>query len=222
MSRRARSRNLPKRSSPAEERSSKTPLIVALVVVGGIVLAALAALLLTSGDAAIPEPASAPVAITGSSLPPLAESGPDPAVGMRLPTIQGVGLDGEPLTIGPDGRAKAIVVLAHWCSHCQAELPRLQAWLAQHDLPANVEVVAVSTSIDPARPNYPPSDWLERAGWTHPVLTDDANSTALRGLGLNAFPGWVFVAADGAVQLRLTGELDPDQFGAIIDELAGR
>lgn len=222
MSRRARSRNVPKRSIAAQGRSSKAPLLVALVVVGGVVLAAIVALLLTSNDSAIAEPASAPVAITGSSLPPLPESGQDPAVGMQLPTIQGVGLYGEPLTIGPDGRAKAIVVLAHWCSHCQAELPRLQAWLAQHELPANVEVVAVSTSIDPARPNYPPSDWLERAGWARPVLTDDANSTALRSLGLNAFPGWVFVGADGAVQLRLTGELDTDQFGTIVDGLAGR
>jgi hypothetical protein len=33
-------------------------------------------------------------------------------------------------------------------------------------------------------------------------------------------PGWVFVGANGAVQLRTIGELDPADFGAILEQLA--
>jgi hypothetical protein len=33
-------------------------------------------------------------------------------------------------------------------------------------------------------------------------------------------PGWLFVTADGVVQLRTTGELDPADFGAMLEEIA--
>ena len=34
-----------------------------------------------------------------------------------------------------DGKAKAIFFVAHWCPHCQAEIPRLSEWLKTHGLP---------------------------------------------------------------------------------------
>jgi hypothetical protein len=196
-----------------------------LLVVGGIglvvVAAAVIALALGSATPALAEPASEPVEVSGTPLPEYPDAGEDPAVGAALPTLSGTDMTGAPLTIGPDGRAKAIIVLAHQCPHCQAELPRIVAWLADNPVPDGVDVLGISTAINPAGTNYPPSAWFEREGWEQPTLNDDAQATAYlavsSGMGT---PGWLFVTADGVVQLRTTGELDPADFGAMLEEIA--
>jgi flavin-dependent dehydrogenase len=99
-------------------------------------------------------------------------------------------------------------------------VPRIVAWLADNLIPNGVDVVALSTGINETRGNYPPSAWLEREGWQLPTMIDDADYTGYVALGGPTFPGWVFVAADGTVQLRTTGELDPTDFGAILEQLA--
>jgi hypothetical protein len=99
-------------------------------------------------------------------------------------------------------------------------VPRLVAWLADNPLPEGVDVIGLSTAINEAQPNYPPSAWLEREGWELSTLNDDAGSSAYLALGALNTPGWVFVGADGTVRLRTTGELDPAEFGAILEQLA--
>jgi thiol-disulfide isomerase/thioredoxin len=193
---------------------------VVFVVAAVVVLGAVIAVALASITPTLAEPAAEPVVVSGQSLPAYPDSGTDPALGMQMPTLQGTGLDGEPIAIGPDGRAKAIIILAHWCPHCQAEVPRLVAWLADNPLPDDVDVIGLSTGISETRPNYPPSAWLEREGWVLPTLNDDAGSSASVALGALATPGWVFVDADGTVKLRTTGELDPAEFGVILQQLA--
>ncbi|MGZ8481697.1 MAG: TlpA family protein disulfide reductase [Candidatus Limnocylindria bacterium] len=220
MSRADRSRRTPRRTQPTRRRSL-TPFV--LVGVGAVVvIAAVAAVVIAGGlaPAGIAEPAARPVTITGESLPALTDSAVDPAVGQQLPALAGTGLDGQPLQFGPGDGPMAIVVLAHWCPHCQAELPGLVDLIAQGGVPEGVSVVGVSTGIDAVRPNYPPSAWFEREGWAQPTLIDDASSRALQALGLNAFPGFVFVDAQGAVALRLTGEIGTARFGEILASLA--
>jgi thiol-disulfide isomerase/thioredoxin len=194
-------------------------------VVGGlaavVVVAAIAAVVISgAGPSVAAEPANQPVVVTGQQLPALTDPAADPAVGQPIPELSGSGPDGQPLTLGPGDGPMAIVVLAHWCPHCQAELPVLVDYIAQGSVPAGVAIVGLSTAIDQVRPNYPPSAWFEREGWIQPTLTDDANSTALSALGLSNFPGFVFVAADGTVAHRLTGEIGVDQFAQILASLA--
>jgi thiol-disulfide isomerase/thioredoxin len=193
-----------------------------MLIIGGIVvivLVAIVATLLVSTPSSN-EPAADPVEVTGTALPPMLTSGDDPAIGMQLPTLSGVGVDGEPLVIGPEEGPVAIVVLAHWCPHCQAELPRLVDWLEANEVPDGVRLVALSTAIDPARPNYPSSAWLEREGWTEPTLVDDASSTGLQALGIANFPAFVTAGADGSVVARTTGEIGGDEFGALLEAIA--
>ena len=52
--------------------------------------------------------------------------------------------------------------LAHWCPHCQAEMPRLVA-LAKAGKLDGVDVTGVATGTNPGYPNYPPSAWLKKA-----------------------------------------------------------
>lgn len=216
-----RSRGMPRRSTDARglgASSSRTPLLVFAGIVALAIVAIVAALLLSAPSSS--EPAAEPVQVSGQPLPELTPGAADSAIGMELPTLSGVGVDGQQLVIDPDDGAVAIVVLAHWCSHCQAEVPRLVDWLAANEIPEGVRVVALSTAIDPARPNYPPSAWLEREGWTQPTLVDDASSTAFQALGVTSFPGFITVDAEGRVVTRTSGELDGDAFGALLEGIA--
>lgn len=145
----------------------------------------------------------APV-ITGA---PLAEfQGPDgdPAVGRPAPEISGADFDGSPVSINADGRPKVVVFLAHWCPHCQEEVPRIQAWVNAGGVPDGVDLLSVPTAIDSAAPNYPPDAWLTREGWTAPVIVDPTNTIATA-YGLSAFPFWVIIGPDGTVQGRFVG-----------------
>jgi len=218
----ARSRGMPRRSDPVAEPRSRTPLLIGIAVVAFIAVAAIVAIALsgTSGNGGFSEPARVATAVSGDALPALTDSGPDAAIGQPIPSLTGIDLAGEPISIGPSDGPMAIVLLAHWCSHCQAEVPVLVDYLASTGMPDGVSIVALSTSIDAARPNYPPSTWLEREGWTVPTMVDDATSGGLRGLGMSSFPGFVFVDADGRVAQRTTGELPAAMFDEVVRSLA--
>lgn len=216
-----RSRGMPRRRAPAENARSATPLLVGIGLVAVVVLAAIVALVAVGTDTAggLAEPARSATQVAGEPLPVLEHPASDAAVGRPIPALTGTGLAGERVTIGPSDGPMAIALLAHWCSHCQAEVPVLVDYLAETGMPEGVQLVALSTSIDPARPNYPPSAWLEREGWTVPTLVDDRSSSGLAALGMNSFPGFVFVDDQGRVVQRLTGEVTADAFDAIVRAL---
>lgn len=166
---------------------------------------------------------SIPPAATGAAAPALpvfeATAG-DPAVGAAIPEVRGAAFDGSRVAIAHDGRPKVVLFLAHWCPHCQREVPVVQAWLDAGRLDGSVDLVSVATGIDPRLPNYPPDAWLAREGWTAPVLVDTDGSVADR-YGLSAFPYWVAVDARGKVVVRATGELTPGQIDALVAAAAG-
>lgn len=218
-SRTARSRGLPPNSRFPGLRRGPT-----LALIGGgvaiVILAAAVALISSAPPTALAEPASRKLVVAGSALPAMPQNGVDPAAGQLVPSITGTGLAGEMVKIGPERGAQAVVVLAHWCPHCQAEIPMLTDWLTSHPAPAGVRIVALSTAIDPARPNYPSSAWLKREGWTQPTLIDDEGSSALAALGITSFPAFVFVKPDGTVASRMSGEVSGDQFARALESIA--
>ena len=149
-----------------------------------------------------------PFSIEGS-LPRLGDPQFDPAIGMEAPAVVGVDFEGNEVTIENDGRPKVIVFLAHWCPHCQREVPEIQAFVDTTGLPEGIDLITVATATDPEQPNYPPEDWLVDEGWTAPVIVDEADEIAAA-YGLSGFPYWVFVREDFTVDLRITGEFPPD------------
>jgi cytochrome oxidase Cu insertion factor (SCO1/SenC/PrrC family) len=212
---------MPRRTAPVPAGRSRTPLLIGIGVLGLVIVAAIVAIALggtTSGGLA--EPARAAVGVSGTSLPALTDPAADTAVGQELPTLTGTDISGEPISIAPGDGPVAIVLLAHWCSHCQAEVLVLVDYLASTGMPEGVRLVALSTSIDAARPNYPPSTWLEREAWTVPTLVDDASSRGLAALGMSSFPGFVFVDGDGRVVQRYTGEMPAEAFDQVVRALA--
>lgn len=208
-------RHVPPR--PRAGRRQRPPVLL-LAVAGSLLVAGLVALILSGveDDTSEPDESSVtPASVTGNALPALPEGGTDPAVGEPAPVVRGEGLNGEETAAPRSGQPTVLLFVAHWCPHCQAEVPEVQEWLDSDSLPDEVNLVAVSTAIDPARPNYPPSDWLDREGWSAPTVTD-STSAAAEAFGLTSFPYWVAVDADGAVVARHAGSLTTDQLDALV------
>ena len=197
----------------------------ALVGVAGLVAWAVQA---GSGGAARPTPGrrSGPatveiaprVTVAGDRLPGLVAQGADPALGRPAPTLVGVSFTGTPVTVTNTGRPHLVVFVAHWCPHCQAEVPRIVDLARRRQLA--VPVTGVITGTDPAAPNYPPSSWLARQGWPYPVLVDTRAGTAAHAYGLPGYPFVVFVDALGRVAGRVSGELTEADLARLAFDLA--
>jgi cytochrome c biogenesis protein CcmG/thiol:disulfide interchange protein DsbE len=218
-------------SAPATRRRGAKQTRTSYFVIAGIAAAVLIALVValaaggggddntsTGGGSADPA-TTGTVAVSGNPLPQFTDTSDDPAVGMTLPTLEGNDQSGAPMTIAADGRPTMIMFVAHWCPHCQREVPVVQQWVDDSRLPEGVDLVSVSTAIDPSRPNYPPDEWLADEGWTAPVLVDADNSAAAA-VGLSAYPFFVAIDGDGNVVLRATGELTTDQLDSVASTLA--
>jgi thiol-disulfide isomerase/thioredoxin len=194
-------------------RSSSSGLGLILAVAAVLVAAALFAV---SGDPALPstfdpDTAATPT-ITGDALA-------EDSVGDAAPLVRADALlgEGEQVLLA-DGQATMIVFLAHWCSHCNAEVPVVVDWLGAEALPDGVEVVAVATAIDPTLPNYPPDTWLRERDWVSPTLVD-ADGSIAAAYGVTGYPQWVFVDADGIVR-GSAGRQTAEQLSLIAAELA--
>ncbi len=153
------------------------------------------------------------VEITGSPLPRFQTTQQDPATGTPAPGIRASTFDDIEVVVRPgDDRAKIIAFFTHWCPHCQRELPRLRAWLAENDLPAGVDLIAVSTAVDSSRPNHPPSAWFEAEDWPLTALRDSSTNDIADSYGLTSFPYMVVIDGQGAVARRVSGELTTGQW----------
>lgn len=183
-----------------------------LLIGGGVLVVLLSALIVASIGTENPEAddslAFGEVTVTGNGLPFLTDPAADVAVGLPAPALEGVDYQGEPVTIDPGGDPMVIIFLAHWCPHCQAEVPRLQQWVNETGGQPGVDLVSVATSSNRLQPNFPPGEWLTREGWTSPVLLDDRINSAGVSYGVSSYPFWVVVDSEGNVAARLTGQLD--------------
>jgi thiol-disulfide isomerase/thioredoxin len=220
-----KTRDVPKpRTTSGSGRGNREWLIwVGLGVV--IAAAAVAAFLITqrgNGDSTS-MPTAETVQVEGNPLPAFSGDADDPAVGMAAPGLTGTNLDGGGSMTIPAGQGKPrlVIFLAHWCPHCRREVPLIADWLNQNGMPTNVDLYSVATANSPDLPNYPPSTWLADAGWEPPVMLDDSSQTAAQAYGLQSYPYFVFVGADGKVVKRLTGEIPVSELGSELDSLGG-
>ena len=196
--------------------------LVAVVVVAVVVGVGL----LVRGDAEEREQSSdvpqvSDVNIEGEHLPPFEGHEPDPAMETVAPAFAATTFGGVEVSVLPgNGTAKVIGFFAHWCPHCQRELPRIANWLAANQLPAGVEVIAVSTAVDSGRPNYPPSAWFEKEQWPAVAVRDSESNEIGEAYGLRGFPYLVAVDADGRVVARVSGELSDAAWESLLQTAA--
>jgi cytochrome c biogenesis protein CcmG, thiol:disulfide interchange protein DsbE len=214
-------------SSPASPTPDSKPKVSGKVLAGilGVAVIALAgaAMLLTrtggsdeqaSVTGAQVAQETAAVAVTGPALTPHGE-GPDPAIGTAAPKVVGQTFFGNEETIAPGATPMVLAFVAHWCPHCQNEVPKLADW-ARGGTRKGVAIRAISTATTPDRPNYPPSAWLVREGFDIPTLADDEKGSAAQAYGLTSFPYFVAIDASGKVAARVSGEIGEAQLDALI------
>jgi thiol-disulfide isomerase/thioredoxin len=216
--------NTPKKKSTSSNRNAW--------LVGGVIAAviAIAAIVAISASSKKDQLAVgtvqefSEVAVTGDALPAFdSAANPDPAVGMIAPTLTGKSFTGNVVTTESTGTPTLTIFLAHWCPHCQREVPLLVEWEKSGKMPAGIDIVAVATGTDSANPNYPPSEWLARENFpaTWPVMADSADKVGGNAFGLAGYPYFVLVGGDGKVLWRASGEVPMDELTATILALTG-
>jgi thiol-disulfide isomerase/thioredoxin len=205
--------------------------VAAVVAVIGVIVAVVVGGGDDEGDSAQEAEAFHPVTVSGDPLPEFTgeiRSGAvdDPAVGRQVPVLSGVDYDGNATVIDPasDGPTM-VVILAHWCPHCNAEIPVLNEWRDSGEIPDGLNIVGVSTGVSPDRPNYPPGEWLKEKDWQWPVLADDrppeaaSPPPAMAAYGGTSYPTVILVDGDGVVRQRLSGEIPIDVLAPLVDDL---
>jgi len=188
----------------------------AIVLVIGLAVAIGVSLVDEPLDGNLPE---GETTISGDVLPEYAgENDINISVGLQAPSFSGPDQNSEIISLEKNGKSKILLFLAHWCPHCQAEVPVVQEYIDTFGLPADVEVIGILTSIDRSRDNYPPHDWLVKEGWSE-IQIYDLDREIGTAYGLNAFPYWVTLDKELKVVNRVTGELTPDQITVLINVL---
>lgn len=205
------------RHKPAARRSGSWWWIagLGLVVIIGVIAVVVSSRDKKESSASAGEVADS-VKVEGTALPPLPESGDDPAVDETAPTLIGQNFAGDSITIGPGSR-KVVALVAHYCPHCQIEVPRLVE-AEKTGVFSGTELFAVATGTRSDADNYPPSAWLEREQWPGKVLVDTANSDAAQAYGLTAYPFLVLLDEQNKVIARATGELTAEQLEAFVTD----
>lgn len=198
-----------KPKQPEPKKSGTFILIGAFVAMA--VVAVLVAMLVGGGDDTAKEAdkglvQSQPVTVTGENLPAMGEGvKSDDAGGATSPVVTGKTFAGSEIVAPVAGQPTMIALLAHWCPHCQKEVPLITKWAGKGGL-KGVQLVGIATGTDKSQPNYPPSAWLSREQWPGKVIADDTKGSAAQAFGLTGYPTLVFIDADGKVRARLSGE----------------
>ena len=162
------------------------------------------------------------ISVVGDSLPQYAgENDDNVALGLAAPTFSAPDQNSEIFQLEKNGNSKALLFLAHWCGYCQQEVPVVQRFIDSNGVPPGIDVIAIATSIDRGRDNYPPQEWLQREGWSETQIYDLDREIG-EAYGLNAFPYWVFLDKDLNVLARRTGNLPEDMVGALLIQLANQ
>lgn len=203
----------PQKRAPQRRPVWQTALIGLALVAGAFLIA-----FVLTGDGPPEMTETAPVEITGDGLAPIPQdaSQQDPAVGQPAPTASGVNFEDEPTDLLAEDRGTVVVFLAHWCPVCQREVPVIVDHLGE-SLPDDVRLVAVPTSTDPSQGNYPPSAWLDAQDWPFDVLVDSEDNELGNAYGVQAYPAFVVVGADGNVKLRGSGEIPPEGLDQLVE-----
>ena len=162
-----------------------------------------------------------PVTVVGNPLPQTPEPGQaDTGIGQTAPQLQGKTFLGAPVEIKAGDKPKVVMFFAHWCPHCQKEVPILGQWLKDNQSKFNVDYYAVSTGASAGRANYPPSKWFDDEKFPIPVMADNSRAEAANAFGLSSYPYLVFLDKDNKLVARDSSELTADQMTELVKKIA--
>ena len=214
---------------------SARAIIIGVAIV--IALAAAIAVFASGGDdssspdttAAIVDGGVAPaeyqkVTVDGDALEPLGKDATDPARGKVGPNISGYTFSGFPVSVKPatDGTPTMLVFLAHWCPHCNAEMPRLINWYEDGLVPDDLRVIGIGTASRKDQANWPPSEWMQSFEWPFEVMADTETNQAGVAYGVDGYPFMVILDKDGKVVARHSGEMEESEIPKFVNAALGR
>ena len=209
------------RKKTREKADNRNLLIPAIILVVGI--AAILAIAMGGGSGSSTSttlPAQYhPVAVTGSTLAPLGDTGTDAAKGLVAPTLEGRTFSGGEIAVRPGSESKPtlLVFLAHWCPHCNREVPRLVEMHEKGLMPDNLRIVGVITASRNDQANWPPSKWIVDMKWPWEVMVDSELSEGANAYGVDGFPFMAVVDTDGKVVARHSGEMEIKEVQSWLD-----
>lgn len=224
------------KSTPATGPSPRPSRKAALIVGAAIIGAAAIAVGMSSGRDSTPAASTTTfpggvgasefqqVTVTGPSLDPLGDSGSDVSIGEDAPALRGYTFGGAPVDVTPgeSGDPTMLVFLAHWCPHCNREVPRLVKWHDEGLVPDNLRVIGITTSSRDDQANWPPSKWIESFGWPFEVMADSRGQDAAAAYGVDGFPFMVIIDGRGKIALRMSGEREVSEIVAAVESVVGK
>lgn len=217
--------------------ASISPKVIVIAVAAVVAVAAIIAIFATGGDNSTSSDTTtvtvpggvAPaeyqkVTSEGDGLEPLGKDATDPAMGKVAPNLSGYSFNGFPISVKPatDGSPTLLVFLAHWCPHCNAEMPRLVRWYESGQVPEDLRVVGVATASRKDQANWPPSEWMQSFDWPFEVMADTETNDAGVAYGVDGYPFMVVLDKDGKVAARHSGEMDESEIPNFINKALGR
>ena len=137
---------------------------------------------------------------------------PEPALAFNLKTLKGKQISLTSLK----GKVVAINFWGIWCGWCVKEMPEFQNLYEHYKDDPDVEILTINNDRIPE--SVPP--WMEKKGYTFPVLLDDGY---VNKAGVQAFPTTYFLNREGQIAFLKRGwtkELE-EEFGWRIEALRG-
>lgn len=110
------------------------------------------------------------------------------------------------------GHPAVLVLFASWCEPCRAEMPRVAAWVKNHDLGA-VRFVGVNVNDTTSSAVA----FVKKFHVGFQVVTDSSTTTSAFNIG--ALPDTVFVRSDGTVDQIVVGSVSNTQLRLGVSEL---
>lgn len=134
-----------------------------------------------------------------------------PLTGQALADVAYLDVDGKSYqTAALKGAPALITVWAHWCSHCQAELPKIQTWVKAQ----GGKVVWVPIEGSRATPEQ-----VKAFATTYQIdqkLYLDPTGGIIGAVQAAGYPTERFVDATGTIQGGSTGSFDDAAYGALL------
>lgn len=131
--------------------------------------------------------------------------------GEAAPTFKLKNLAGEEVAVEAKGKPYIINFWATWCPPCQAEIPDLAAFYADHK--DTVDFYAVNLQEDAP----PVQKFMEERKAALPVLLDTQGAAANL-YGVRAIPTTIVVDAEGKVIYRKTGGVTKEELEDVISK----
>ena len=212
----------------AHNAETSTGRPVALYIVGGVIGVALLVVIIIAAmsQSSGLGPQTNDVQVAGAHLSKMPSDAPssvltdDPSVGKPMPTASGKNFQEQTVELSK-GQPQLLAFVAHWCPHCQKEVPLVVGWMETGVIPAEVQVTAISTGVSDQKSNYPPQKWLENEGWKGNIIADSASSEIASAFGLTGYPYLVAVNADGKIVGRGSGELPQSEIEKLVSLAKG-